>query len=175
MTSKRFEIQWLNPPSAEPIRIPPSKSIKIGRDTSNHLHLPHHAVSRHHATFEPAGGGWRLVDNGSTNGVTVNDKKQKNVLLAPGDVIRIGSYVFRFAESDALSVREFSFELEHRAITVGLGRDVGKQRDLPNEDHAGAFADLDVTTEQLANKGYLFVVSDGMGGHSGGKLPAISW
>lgn len=166
----QVEIQWITPPSAKPIRMPNSRSIKIGRDEGNHLHLPDSTVSRHHATFEPTAQGWRLIDHDSTNGVYVNGSKRKDVLLKSDDIVRIGGYSFRLIEAASLDVRELSFNLESTSITVGLGLDLGTKRQPPNQDNIGSFKDIEIATDQLEDKGYLFVVSDGMGGHKGGEV-----
>ena len=165
-----YELQWLQPAAAKPLRLPPNQRITIGRDEDNNLHLPDGLVSCLHASLEPTEQGWRLIDNRSTNGTFVNEERHTEALLRAGDIVQIGAYIFQIVEAVTTDALEFSFDIESKAITVGLGLDVGKVRQPPNQDSIGSFSDQELTTEQLAKRGYLFVVADGMGGHKGGEV-----
>jgi hypothetical protein len=68
--------------------------LVVGRDEGSDLRIEHEKVSRSHAAFELLpGGGWQLMDLGSTNGTFVNGEQlapQTPRALAGGEQIRIG-------------------------------------------------------------------------------------
>ncbi len=73
----------------------------IGRAAANDVVLPdvEKRVSGRHARIDRAGGSYRIVDLGSTNGTFLNDRRlEPNVdqELRDGDRISIGNYVLRF-------------------------------------------------------------------------------
>lgn len=51
------------------------QGLTIGREGSCDITLPHVSVSKVHAKIVRKSGGWYIVDNGSTNGVIVNNKR----------------------------------------------------------------------------------------------------
>lgn len=53
-------------------------------------------MSAHHCLILQVQGGFELVDNGSTNGVVVNDKKVQKHFLVDNDTFRLGLTEFRF-------------------------------------------------------------------------------
>ena len=71
--------------------------LTIGRDASSDIVLTQRDVSRKHAAvFRVANGSYEIRDF-SANGVHVNEKRvQKRSVLAPADLIRIGTEEFRF-------------------------------------------------------------------------------
>lgn len=76
--------------------------VTLGRDGSNDIVLAENSVSRRHALLtRDANGGVHLADAGSANGVFVNGRRVQEVVLAPGDEIRIGDNSFRFDNSMA--------------------------------------------------------------------------
>ncbi|HZO76002.1 MAG TPA: FHA domain-containing protein [Ktedonobacteraceae bacterium] len=66
--------------------------ITLGRMSDNTVVLNHPQVSAHHARLEQIPGGYRVVDQGSTNNVYVNAHRVTNHPLKPGDEIRIGPF-----------------------------------------------------------------------------------
>ncbi|HEV2063721.1 MAG TPA: FHA domain-containing protein [Thermoanaerobaculia bacterium] len=62
----------------------------IGRSLKSQIHLPQSAVSRHHADIVFGPEGYKVVDMGSPNGVSVNGQKIKEHVLQNGDVIVVG-------------------------------------------------------------------------------------
>jgi ABC transport system ATP-binding/permease protein len=68
--------------------------ITIGRETDNMVVLNHPMVSRYHARLVQVQGGYRIIDNKSTNGIYVNDDLApvKDQPLKPGDEIHIGPF-----------------------------------------------------------------------------------
>ncbi|MBK7153684.1 MAG: sigma-54-dependent Fis family transcriptional regulator [Sandaracinaceae bacterium] len=81
-----------------PLRTSP---FSVGREDSNALCIPEAAVSRHHARLEQRGQRWWIVDQNSTNGVTLNGVRVSEAPLASHDVLRIGDSVYRFATDGA--------------------------------------------------------------------------
>ena len=83
-------------PSAVPLL---SEAITVGREPENGLSIPEAAVSRLHARLEPlaGGGGWQIVDAGSTNGTFVGGTRITSHVLRDHDLVRIGDTLFRYA------------------------------------------------------------------------------
>ncbi len=73
--------------------------LTIGRTADNQLVVNDPKASSHHAEMRPSGGGYSIVDLGSTNGTFVNNQRiDRNIPrpLANGDRIRIGDTVFNY-------------------------------------------------------------------------------
>jgi len=68
----------------------------IGRRESDLLLADDNQVSRSHAEISVDDAGLAtLTDMGSTNGVWVNNQRIQSIVLSPGDVIRIGTTLFK--------------------------------------------------------------------------------
>lgn len=98
----------LAPPPAHLIRREPSppaifplgSSTLIGRAADNAIRLNDPLVSAYHARVSYAGGQWMVEDLGSRNGTRVNQVSVEGVMvLAEGDVLRIGGSSLEFAAS----------------------------------------------------------------------------
>lgn len=72
--------------------------ITIGRAPDNTVVLNHPQVSGHHAYLQLTQGGYRIVDQRSTNKTYINDQQKpvSSQMLTPGDVIRIGPFKLTF-------------------------------------------------------------------------------
>ena len=70
--------------------------MRIGRGTDNNIVLDGDSVSRRHAHFERRNDAWYAVDDGSTNGTYVNERKVDKHELVDNDVITMGKTNFRF-------------------------------------------------------------------------------
>jgi pSer/pThr/pTyr-binding forkhead associated (FHA) protein len=68
----------------------------IGRSPKCEVFLNDMTVSRDHALLEKVADVWTIKDNGSFNGVWVNNKNIDHVVLNDGDLIQIGCFVLRF-------------------------------------------------------------------------------
>lgn len=68
----------------------------IGRDPNNDIFLNDMTVSRSHATIEPAGTTYRIVDTNSFNGVWVNGTNVSSTVLKSGDIVQIGAFSLIF-------------------------------------------------------------------------------
>jgi len=69
--------------------------ITLGRGPGVDLAFDDPAMSRQHAVIEYAGGGFRVRDLGSTNGIQVNDEPVQAAELGHGDRVTIGSRIFQ--------------------------------------------------------------------------------
>lgn len=74
--------------------------MAAGRAPETAIFLDDITVSRHHATFERTGTGWRVIDKGSLNGTYVNRNRVDTVDLHNGDEIQIGKYRFQYVAGD---------------------------------------------------------------------------
>jgi len=75
----------------------PSGRVGIGRAPDNEFVLDDLQVSRHHAELIPTPDGHFLLhDLRSHNGTLVNGRRIERVVLADGDLVRIGITLFRF-------------------------------------------------------------------------------
>ena len=84
---------WLrvHEPRAHVREMPIGASLTIGRATDNDLVLRDERVSRHHGRIAGRRGTLLYSDLGSTNGSEVNGERVTEVVLGPGDLIRIGA------------------------------------------------------------------------------------
>ena len=74
------------------------KGLRLGRSSSNDVHIPDEELSRNHCFFEVHGeDGIRVTDLASANGTVVNGETIGGdaVDLHPGDVIEVGSVLIR--------------------------------------------------------------------------------
>jgi pSer/pThr/pTyr-binding forkhead associated (FHA) protein len=79
-----------------------NETIKVGRDSSNHIHLENPAVSRFHAEIYRQGYPFFVEDKNSTNGVYVNDVLINWKLgIKEGDRITIGKHTLVFSEESS--------------------------------------------------------------------------
>jgi len=70
----------------------------LGRSQDNEIPVPHESLSRRHARVMYGNHKFVLVDLGSTNGCSVNNKPvtHNGVELEDGDIIKLGDVEFRF-------------------------------------------------------------------------------
>lgn len=77
-------------------------TVSIGRSSKNDIALDDPAVSSEHAViFRDSDGNYEIMDQGSTNGTVINNKKVKKHYLKNDDIIRVGFIQFRFQAKDA--------------------------------------------------------------------------
>lgn len=76
------------------------QELSIGREESCDITLPHSSVSKYHAKIVHESNEWYIIDNGSTNGVIVNNKRiTGKVKLHEKDVIVITNSKLIFTSS----------------------------------------------------------------------------
>ncbi len=71
-------------------------NVSIGRGPDTDLAFDDSSMSREHAALEFAGGGIRLRDLGSLNGIIVNGSEVKTAELKNGDRFKLGEHEFQF-------------------------------------------------------------------------------
>ena len=72
---------------------PPTGGLRIGRAPDNELVLSDSRVSRHHGRLAARRGTWVFTDLGSTNGSFLNGVRVTEIVLGPGDELRLGETV----------------------------------------------------------------------------------
>jgi ABC-type multidrug transport system ATPase subunit len=82
--------------------------ITIGRASGNDVILNHMQVSARHAWLEKVKGGYRIVDNKSTNHVYINGEPVTEQVLRTNDEIRIGPYRFNYTGTELKQYDESS-------------------------------------------------------------------
>lgn len=97
----------------------PDAGLRLGRSSSNDIHLPDEKLSRNHCLFEADGeSGVRIVDLSSANGTYVNGHPlgAEGVPLAVGDMVEAGDTVLRIVGEAA----------DDERIDLGLGGGSGE-------------------------------------------------
>jgi pSer/pThr/pTyr-binding forkhead associated (FHA) protein len=95
---KRPEIEITNGPMAGKRFAVPKDGLRLGRSSSNDIHIPDEELSRNHCLFEAVGeDGIRLTDLASANGTVVNGRSlgSDSADLKPGDLIEVGATVLK--------------------------------------------------------------------------------
>lgn len=70
--------------------------VTVGRAADNIVVLPHKIVSGHHAKFYVKDGMPIVEDNGSQNGIFLNNTRIQKAYLQEGDKVQVGKTVFYF-------------------------------------------------------------------------------
>lgn len=77
------------------------EKISIGRSNEADIVVQADGVSRVHAHLVRAEEGWFIRDNGSKNGIQVNGANVQEAWLQTGDIVQVGTFVFRFSDPAA--------------------------------------------------------------------------
>jgi adenylate cyclase len=80
--------------------------LSIGRAADNDIVLNDFSVSRRHAYLKKEDGAWVIYDNGSTNGVRVNDQPVPRGTVRDGDSAVIGTFVLRFRDDPTVPEKD---------------------------------------------------------------------
>lgn len=70
--------------------------VQLGRGAQCAVHLRDASVSREHARIVRDEEGWRVVDTGSRNGLSVAGKRVPSAVLRDGDEFLVGEVLLRF-------------------------------------------------------------------------------
>ena len=76
------------------------ESLTIGRDPSNDIFLNDRSVSRNHAKLSLVGPMCKIEDLNSFNGIWINNQNISTKMLENGDLIQIGSVVFKYIKTE---------------------------------------------------------------------------
>jgi len=103
-------------------------NITIGRDPNCGIVLPHVSVSKCHAVIVNEGGRFFIIDNNSTNGVVVNDRRIfGKVMLNEKDIITITNSKLIFT-SVAISYCTYKSGISVDASNVVIERKAGRKK-----------------------------------------------
>ena len=91
----------------------------IGRGIACDMDLADPSVSRVHACIELRDGQHFIVDNSSTNGTFVNDECVTECRLSGGNLVRVGSTIFKYLARDHVET-QFHETIYSMMITDGL-------------------------------------------------------
>jgi pSer/pThr/pTyr-binding forkhead associated (FHA) protein len=91
-------IEPMNGPEKGRPREVRGERITLGRSESADIVVKSEGVSRLHAVIAKSEGAWFIQDNNSKNGVLLNGKPVREAWLSDGDIIQIGSSVFRWRD-----------------------------------------------------------------------------
>jgi adenylate cyclase len=80
------------------LRIPPGRTLVVGRAADCDLPVPDATISRHHAELQASESGLRVRDLGSTNGTCVDGERVGAALVPPGARITFGKVDFDLFE-----------------------------------------------------------------------------
>jgi len=74
----------------------------VGRHEDCTLCLPDPTVSNHHCTLvrDPESGGYKVLDEGSTNGTRVNGVRMQSQKLVNSDILQVGAIEMLFDSED---------------------------------------------------------------------------
>jgi pSer/pThr/pTyr-binding forkhead associated (FHA) protein len=97
--------------------------ILIGRHSQADVRLPLPDVSRRHCRFLFGQGVWQVIDLNSLNGVFLNGEPIRQATLRPGDLVRIGGFIF------AVDLSEANTEAAESEASGGLIRRLFKRTD----------------------------------------------
>lgn len=102
------------------------REMTIGRAKTSDICVEQASVSRTHATIGKEERGVAVRDQGSENGLFVNDKRVEGAFLGDGDLIKIGRSIFKFIEdSDVAS--SYHEEIYRLATIDGLTETFNKR------------------------------------------------
>ncbi len=116
--------------------------IIIGRSSDASIQIDRDSVSRRHARLAKTETGWTVQDLQSTNGSYVNDVPIREHKLVAGDLLKVGSAIFRYLagpnidtqlvdEMYQIAVRDgLTHSLSRRAFVEAADREVSRSHKL---------------------------------------------
>lgn len=110
---------------------------RLGRSSSNDIHIPDEELSRNHCLFELSSSGeLRITDLASANGTMVNGEKigTETKLLKAGDVIDVGNTRLSVVDSDKPKPMEMKLPKSDSKPKIEAKIDLGLQKEESEED-----------------------------------------
>ena len=101
-----------------------SQDVSIGRAAENDIAIDDAALSRRHAEFYRAAGGWAIKDLGTSNGTTVNGDTIRERVLQNKDVVRFGEIEISFVQV-AKNPAQIGKKVEFASQLKGFGGAAG--------------------------------------------------
>ena len=113
---------------AERVIVWDTQDVSLGRSPENDLSIDDAALSRRHAQFYRADGGFAVKDLGTSNGTTVNGETIRTRVLQSKDVVRFGEIEITFVQvaknPAAIGKRvEFASQLKNFGGAAGQAKD----------------------------------------------------
>jgi len=113
---------------AERVIVWDTQDVSLGRSPENDLSIDDAALSRRHAQFYRADGGFAVKDLGTSNGTTVNGETIRTRVLQSKDVVRFGDVEITFVQvaknPAAIGKRvEFASQLKNFGGAAGQAKD----------------------------------------------------
>jgi predicted component of type VI protein secretion system len=113
---------------AERVIVWDTQDVSVGRSPENDLSIDDAALSRRHAEFYRADGGYAIKDLGTSNGTTVNGETVHTRVLQNKDVVRLGEVEITFVQiaknPAAVGKRvEFASQLKNFGGAAGQAKD----------------------------------------------------
>lgn len=100
--------------------------VTIGRATTSDIRVGQSSVSRTHARIVADHTGVRILDNASTNGTQVNDRRIHETYLKNGDIIEVGHSIFKFLTGN--DIQSAYHEEIYRLSTIDVLTQVHNKR-----------------------------------------------
>lgn len=144
-----------------------SAELRIGRNASADLRLPHRNVSRAHCAITRHGDIYWLRDLYSTNGTYLNEQPIERAPLRDGDQIRIGQTVLKFIAAGNIEA-DYHNSLRESAMRDGLTGLFNRNHalaaidELLADDTELALAIIDIDYFKAINDDHGHLVGDGV-------------
>lgn len=113
---------------AERVIVWDSQDVSLGRSSENDLSIEDAALSRKHAEFYRADGGFAIKDLNTSNGTMVNGETVRTRVLQNKDVIKIGDIEITFVQV-AKNPGQIGKKVEFASQLKSFGGAVGKAKD----------------------------------------------
>ncbi len=145
------------------IELDASTPVTIGRDPNATIRIAGDGASRRHARIEKVGEDWVVYDEGSTNGIRVNDLPVQTAVLARGDRLWVGGTLFSFAPERII---ETDYVVRSQDGLTGLAN-LRQLRErltalLAEESRAVALLLLNVVGMKRLNDAHGYLAGDGL-------------
>jgi len=145
------------------------EKITIGRHPTNDINIPVESVSRFHARIEKQGDQWALVDQDSSNGTYVDDKRVRVADLQAGQTVTFGNVEFRCepagsaAESSSDRFAQTPVEFvgaEQKQSHLIMQAEAGRRETVPLDKFIQVPADRESLVKAYRKLAVLYKLSD---------------